>query len=149
MLKLGTNSISSIYLGSTKIAKAYLGTNLVYQAGGGAVVPLQVTATKNHGMDLNGNIVSGTASLFYTTTIPVKAGQVVSFLCRQATSYAAIFYYINGVFGAGAPGKSTRRWDTVTWTATADCEVGFSSYDYIGNTPTATVDDQPVEILGL
>jgi len=149
MSYIGNNKIGSMYLGNTKIAKAFLGSDLVYQAGGGTIVPLQVTAIKNHGMDLNGNTVSGPAMLFYTTTIPVKAGQVVSFLCRQATSYSAIFYYINGVFGVGAPGKGTRSWKTVTWAATADCEVGFSTYDYTGNTPTATVDDQPVEIIGI
>lgn len=31
MIKLGTNSIGTLYLGSTKIGKAYLGSNLVYE----------------------------------------------------------------------------------------------------------------------
>ena len=40
MIKLGTNSIGSLYLGTTKIGKAYLGSNLVYDSnasGGGDI----------------------------------------------------------------------------------------------------------------
>lgn len=33
MIKLGTNSIGSVYLGANSIGKAYLGSNLVYQKG--------------------------------------------------------------------------------------------------------------------
>jgi hypothetical protein len=61
MLKLGTNSISSIYLGSTKIAKAYLGTDLVYQKSSGS-------SGTNYALEYL------TLTALASTTISVKSG---------------------------------------------------------------------------
>ena len=39
MIKFGNSNIGKLYLGSTEIAKVYLGDDLVFQKGGGSILP--------------------------------------------------------------------------------------------------------------
>lgn len=147
MSYIGANKVGGMYLGSTKIGKAYLGSNLVYQAGGGSSAPLEVTLTKGSYRNPQNQIISGAAASFYTTTIRVRAGQEISIYCLAGSAQSVIHYYVNGEFTSAVVGANARQSRLYTWTATTNCDVGFSATNI--NSGYIKIDGEDVELIGL
>lgn len=84
MIKLGNNSIGKIYLGSNSIGKAYLGSNLVFQKGGGSLLPDGFTQLSYVGTDSTAYLDTGVAG---ATDLEV----ICKFLVGTYIQYGAIY----------------------------------------------------------